>query len=109
MLALIRFALQPGDDLTLATLLVSQLIGLSQDQLLTLAHDRRGGLWRRWRQAAETDPALKAAADWQLPVLAKGDFAASYELLAPVQSCPINGRRRLRRQLDRKSGWEGRR
>src|SRR3546814_2931001 len=61
MLALIRFALQPGDDLTLATLLVSPLIGLSQDQLLTLAHDRRGGLWRRLRQAAETDPAMKGA------------------------------------------------
>src|SRR3546814_5810598 len=76
MLALIRFALQPGDDLTLATLLVSPLIGLSQDQLLTLAHDRRGGLWRRLRQAAETDPAMKAAADWLLAGLAKADFAA---------------------------------
>src|SRR3546814_20898359 len=47
MLALIRFALQPGDDLTLETLLVSPLIGLSQDQLLTLADDSQGGLWRR--------------------------------------------------------------
>src|SRR3546814_5622544 len=99
MLALIRFALQPGDDLTLATLLVSPLIGLSQDQLLTLAHDRRGGLWRRLRQAAETDPAMKAAADWLLAVLAKADFAAPYEFLETVLSGPLDGRRRLLRRL----------
>ncbi|API60742.1 double-strand break repair helicase AddA [Tardibacter chloracetimidivorans] len=99
MLALIRFALQPGDDLTLATLLVSPLIGLSQDQLLTLAHDRRGGLWRRLRQAAETDPAMKAAADWLLAVLAMADFAAPYEFLETVLSGPLDGRRWLLRRL----------
>src|SRR3546814_15680728 len=87
------------DTLFPYTTLFRSLIGLSQDQLLTLAHDRRGGLWRRLRQAAETDPAMKAAADWLLAVLAKADFAAPYEFLETVLSGPLDGRRRLLRPL----------
>ena len=40
LLAAIRFALQPRDDLALASLLVSPLIGWSQDAALMLAHGR---------------------------------------------------------------------
>jgi ATP-dependent helicase/nuclease subunit A len=45
LLAAIRFVLQPQDDLALASLLVSPLIGWSQDELMHAAMKRRGGLW----------------------------------------------------------------
>lgn len=94
LLALVRFALQPDDDLTLATLLVSPLIGLTQDQLFILAHGRRGSLWRQLRQMAN-EPAFAAAEQWLLQVLAMADYAAPYEFLETVLSGPLQGRRRL--------------
>src|SRR5690606_6420714 len=42
LLAAIRFALQPDDDLSLASLLVSPLIGWSQDELMAGAVRERG-------------------------------------------------------------------
>ncbi len=57
LLAAVGFAVQPLDDLNLANLLVSPLIGWSQDQLYGLAYGRKGKLWtelasRRGEQAA---------------------------------------------------------
>ncbi|WP_163525912.1 hypothetical protein, partial [Klebsiella oxytoca] len=49
LLAAIRFALQPEDDLSLASLLVSPLIGWSQDELMAAAVRGKGGLWRHLR------------------------------------------------------------
>ncbi len=99
LLSLVRFALQPEDDLTLATLLVSPLIGFSQEQLFDLAHDRGGNLWRRLRGASEGDPVMAAAEKWLLAVLAMADFAAPYEFLERVLSGPLDGRRRLLARL----------
>ena len=47
LLSLGEFALLPDDDLTLASLLKSPLIGLDEDQLFALCHDRPGSLWAR--------------------------------------------------------------
>lgn len=44
LLALAAFALLPKDDLTLATLLKSPLVGLGEDDLYTLCHGRGGSL-----------------------------------------------------------------
>ena len=44
LLALAAFALLPKDDLTLATLLKSPLVGLSEDELYGLCHGRMGSL-----------------------------------------------------------------
>ena len=43
--ALMRFCLQPRDDLALACVLRSPLCSLSEDDLYTLAHGRSGSLW----------------------------------------------------------------
>ncbi len=43
--ALMRFCLQPRDDLSLACVLRSPLCSLSEDDLFTLAHGRTGSLW----------------------------------------------------------------
>jgi ATP-dependent helicase/nuclease subunit A len=42
LMAVIRFVLQPGDDLSLASLLVSPLFGLTQDQLYGVGFRREG-------------------------------------------------------------------
>lgn len=100
LLSLVRFALQPEDDLTLATLLTSPLIGWTQEQLFDLAHDRKGSLWRRLRSAAgQSGEAATLAVDWLLSVLAMADYAAPYEFLETVLSGPLDGRRRLLQRL----------
>ena len=45
LMAVARFALFPGDDLTLAALLKSPFCGLGDDDLYDLAHGRRESLW----------------------------------------------------------------
>ncbi len=96
-LSLIRFALQPGDDLALATLLTSPFIGWSQEQLFALAHGRRGSLWRQLRDA-ETPHGLDAKA-WLGRVLDLADFTPPYEFLETILSGPLDGRARLLARL----------
>ena len=56
LMALGRVALLPEDDLSLAALLKSPLIGLSEDALFDLAHGREGSLWDALgRQAQERE------------------------------------------------------
>ncbi|MBN9060504.1 MAG: UvrD-helicase domain-containing protein, partial [Rhizobiales bacterium] len=55
LLALAEILLQPRDDLALAALLKSPLIGLTEEQLFELAHPRGGSLW--YALDRSTDPA----------------------------------------------------
>ncbi|MEZ0222996.1 MAG: double-strand break repair helicase AddA [Alphaproteobacteria bacterium] len=45
LLALAQFALLPRDDLTLATLLKSPLIGIDEEELYRICHGRQGSVW----------------------------------------------------------------
>lgn len=90
LLAAIRFVLQPGDDLSLASLLVSPLIGWSQDELMAAAMHRKGGLWRHLRA---TQPAERLAPLYHL--LARADYATPYRFLEDILSGELDGRRRL--------------
>ena len=57
LLAAVEFAVQPNDDLSLACLLVSPLIGWDQDQLRDArVRPRKGRLWRELRQRARRVP-----------------------------------------------------
>ncbi|OYY72217.1 double-strand break repair helicase AddA [Sphingomonas sp. 28-63-12] len=95
LLAVIRFALQPDDDLSLANLLVSPLIGWTQDDLLAAAVPRsEGSLWRQLR-ASCSDEALQPLFD----LLARADIATPYQLLEELLSGPLDGRRKLIRRL----------
>jgi ATP-dependent helicase/nuclease subunit A len=90
LLAACRFALQPEDDLSLAGLLVSPLIGWSQDDLMTRGHRERGSLWRHLqatRPAAELAP-LSA-------MLARVDIATPCQFLEELLTGPLGGRRKL--------------
>ncbi len=97
LLALARFALQPGDDLVLAALLTSPFGGLDHDQLFALADGRRGSLWDRVRDSA--DPMVIAARDWLGTVLALADFAAPYEFFETILSGPLGARAKLLKRL----------
>ena len=93
LLALIRFVLQPGDDLTCAALLTSPFIGLSQDELFALANPRRGTLWSAVRDAGG------AAHAFLDTVLGLADFSAPYEFLETILSGALQGRKRLLARL----------
>jgi len=97
LLALARFVLQPGDDLTLACLLVSPFIGLDHEQLFTLAHAREGRLWSAVR--ASEDPAVTTARDWLTELLSFADFNAPYEFFERILTGPLQGRKKLLARL----------
>ncbi|HJQ17502.1 MAG TPA: double-strand break repair helicase AddA [Allosphingosinicella sp.] len=97
LLAAMRFAVQPLDDLNLASLLVSPLFGWSQDDLFALAHGRSGPLWAALRSddrkdRAETLAGLRA-------LLAMADLSTPHQFLERILSGPIDGRRKLLSRL----------
>ncbi|HVJ03011.1 MAG TPA: double-strand break repair helicase AddA [Sphingomonas sp.] len=94
LLAAVRFALQPEDDLSLASLLVSPLIGWSQDELMAAAVRERGGLWRHLRA---TQPEARLAPLHAL--LRRADIATPYRFLEEILSGPMQGRRKLLHRL----------
>lgn len=93
MLAAARFALQPDDDLTLANLLVSPLIGWSQDELLSHSVGRSGRLWRHLRQSRAEGVAPAVAA--LTTILNEADFTTPYHFFERILSGPLDGRRKL--------------
>ncbi|MFN3613469.1 MAG: double-strand break repair helicase AddA [Rubrimonas sp.] len=75
LLALARFALTPGDDLTLASLLRSPLCGMDGPTLEALAIGRKGPLWH----ALRTAPDHAALAERLARAAARADYLRPYE------------------------------
>lgn len=96
LMAALRFAAQPEDDLSLACLLVSPLFGWSQDELWQRAVPRKGSLWRQVREGGLTPAADLAALQ---DILNNADFITPYRLLEHILSGPMQGRRRLVKRL----------
>ncbi|MBT3989782.1 MAG: double-strand break repair helicase AddA [Rhodospirillaceae bacterium] len=94
LLALGQFLLLPEDDLTLACLLKSPLIGLSEEQLFQLAHKREGSLWHALGQQVKSDPDFALAHEELSSLLARVDFAPPFELYSEVLGTH-NGRLKL--------------
>jgi ATP-dependent helicase/nuclease subunit A len=94
LLAAIRFVLQPDDDLSLAALLVSPLLGWTQDELMAAAPREAGSLWRH---LGRTQPRERLAPLRAL--LARADIATPYRFLEDMLSGPLDGRRKLLRRL----------
>ena len=92
LLAAIRFAVQPEDDLNLASLLVSPLLGWDQQQLFDLAYDRGNGmtLWRRLQR----DPDSTTMATLR-SMLSMADNVTPARFLGELLSGPLQGRRKL--------------
>jgi ATP-dependent helicase/nuclease subunit A len=94
LLAAVRFALQPDDDLSLASLLVSPLIGWTQDELMLAAPRKEGSLWSHLADTQgdeRLDPLRR--------ILARADFTTPYQFLEELLSGPLDGRRRLLHRL----------
>ena len=99
LLAAVAFAVQPNDDLNLANLLVSPLIGWDQDQLRDLACDRKGSLWRELRRRAGESALSGEAHDALAELLRIADFTTPSRFLETILSGPMQGRRKLYARL----------
>src|SRR3546814_17899442 len=87
-----RFAVQPLDDLNLAALLVSPLIGWTQDELYARTHQRgRAALWEHLRRAEGDLPAATMAALRHL--LGMADLTTPFRFLEQLPSGQNDGRR----------------
>ncbi|WP_336986662.1 double-strand break repair helicase AddA [Altererythrobacter aquiaggeris] len=103
LLAALRFAVQPDDDLSLANLLVSPLIGWSQDELLRFAHRPKGmRLWRHLRGSRNEHTA--GAISRLEALLERADYEPPQALLHWMLVGPWQGRRRLIARLGREAG-----
>ena len=98
LLAAVRFALQPDDDLSLAALLVSPLIGWTQDELMHAALRERGSLWRHLR-ATQNDERLAPL----YGLLARADLMTPHRFLETILSGEMDGRRKLLRRLGKEA------
>jgi ATP-dependent helicase/nuclease subunit A len=101
LLAMARFVLLPQDDLNLAALLKSPLIGLDEERLFALAWKRTGHLWRALRERAGEVPfagAYLRLAEW----LKCADYATAFDFFSQALG-PEGGRVRLLERLGREA------
>ncbi len=100
LLAVIRFTLQPLDDLSLACVLTSPIIGWDQDRLLLHGHRDKGiSLWRHLR----AQPAIAQDIAPLRTLLASADFITPYHFLEQLLSGPIEARRKLCARLGKEA------
>jgi ATP-dependent helicase/nuclease subunit A len=92
LMAVVRFVLQPGDDLSLACMLVSPLFGWSQDKLLQYGYREPSvSLWAQIRGQAE----LLDDVDALRIILASADYTTPYQFLETILSGPLQGRKKM--------------
>ena len=72
----------PEDDLALAAVLKSPLIGLDDDDLLALAPKRQGSLWQQLMARAPSDPRLETAAAMLRRWRVRADHVPPFEFYA---------------------------
>lgn len=88
MLALADVLLLPEDDLSLAALLKSPLVGLDEDDLLALAQPRHGALWSALVAHRGAASRFGQVADWLAGLMARADLATPHALFAGVLGAP---------------------
>lgn len=82
LMALGRFVLLPEDDLNLAALLRSPVVGLSEDELFALCHRRQGRLWRALRERCTELQSFAFAEAFLSEALRRADYSPPYEFFA---------------------------
>ncbi len=98
LLSAVGFAVQPHDDLNLAGLLVSPILGLDQEQLRDLAVGRRGSLWTAL-QARREETQFRAGFAVLAELLASADYVTPARFLENLLSGPADARRNLLERL----------
>jgi ATP-dependent helicase/nuclease subunit A len=103
LLAAIRFAVQPLDDLNLGALLVSPLFGWTQDDLFAASFRREMPLWphiRGEKVQLEANPRLVGETLKGLhELLAMADYATPHAFLETILSGNLKGRHKLLERL----------
>jgi ATP-dependent helicase/nuclease subunit A len=99
MCALASFALLPEDDYTLACLLKSPFVGMSEEDLFSFCHQRPGYLWESLRKSGDA-----ALLSWLEKLLAspyrQNPYAFFYDvLMCPCPADPHSGMRAMRARL----------
>jgi len=99
LMALGNFLLLPEDDLTLATVLKSPLVGFTEDELFRLAWNRgEAGLWETLKRRMAEESSFARAYEWLAGLLGKADRMPPHDLFAHVLG-PLGGKRRLMARL----------
>jgi len=99
LMALGQFTLLPEDDLNLAIVLKSPLVGLNEDDIYTLAHERgHATLWSSLQKRAAETPAFGQAHGLLERLLKRADFEPPFEFFAHVLG-EEGGRQRLLARL----------
>jgi ATP-dependent helicase/nuclease subunit A len=99
LIALGRFVLQREDDLNLAALLRSPLCGLGEEELLLLAHNRKGDLWSAL-VARRGDFAV--AHGFLSALLERADYAPPFEFYSHALTT-LHGKEKLLARLGMES------
>ncbi|HEX8240077.1 MAG TPA: double-strand break repair helicase AddA [Allosphingosinicella sp.] len=103
LLAAVRFAVQPLDDLNLGALLVSPLFGWSQDELFAASFRREGNLWPHIRgeksRFLANPQLLETTLDGLRQLLAMADYLTPHAFLETILSGDLRGRRKLLERL----------
>ncbi|MHA1529604.1 MAG: UvrD-helicase domain-containing protein, partial [Alphaproteobacteria bacterium] len=99
LLALVKVAVTPADDLSLAALLRSPLCDISEDDLFALAHGRQGSLWQALMEAQAQYPETVAMLR---DMAGRADFLRPYEFLERAL-IRHDGRKRLLARLGREA------
>ena len=98
LLALGRFVLLPEDDLNLAVVLKSPLIGLDDEGVFRLAHGRKGTLWRALGARRNEAREYRKAHDLLAGLLARADFTPPFDFYSHLL-IGCDGRARLLARL----------
>lgn len=95
LLALVRFAVQPEDDLNLACVLVSPFIGWTHEDVRAISGGRKASLWATLGQASADGGAARDARLLLNKLLSLADVSGPYNFLDTILSGPLDGRRKL--------------
>lgn len=106
LLVLAEFLLLPSDDLALATVLKGPFIGLDEDTLFQIAHNRPSTLWESLKHRADIqqEAHIQSIVQWLLKLLNSADMMTPFQLFSSVlsQPCPAgdkSGRYNLVKRL----------
>ncbi|WP_420548373.1 double-strand break repair helicase AddA [Curvivirga sp.] len=89
LMVLAQFLIMPDDDLSLATLLKTPLLGLNDDDLFKLAHKRGSrSLWFNLREVGRDHPRFGPVVNWLSDLLARTDFIRPFELFSSILARP---------------------
>lgn len=92
LMAAVRFVLQPGDNMSLACLLVSPIFGWPQERLLQFGYrPRTVSLWEHLRGQQEVAIEVQALRD----ILAMADFTTAYQFFETILSGPLQARKKM--------------